>query len=345
MKAVILGISGYTGMILLRMLADHPEVKEIIPVSSSKPGEKIIEIDPGIGKAVMEKTNASNNCTVEISHAITRKPDVVFAALPHLTSAVMCEPFFGNSVVIDLSADLRIKDPALFQKAYNAPTPAPHMLEKAVYGLSEIYENEIKKADVIANPGCYPTCILFPIIPLAAKNLIEGTIISNAASGISGAGKKATIGNLYVERTENMCAYLPGKTHRHYTEMKKEIDSFDSSIDLFFTPHLVPIKRGMYATSVVSLKSNVSAETVENAFNEYYANKKFILLKGGTLTETRDVWGSNRCDISWQIQDGKIILFSAIDNLIKGASGQAVQNMNLRFNFDETAGLRLYGEL
>ena len=345
MKAAILGISGYTGMILLRMLADHPEIKEIIPVSSSKPGEKIIDIDPGIGKAVMEKTASINNCLADISCAVTKKPDVVFAALPHLASAEMCDPFFGKSVVIDLSADLRIKDHALFQKAYNTAPPRPDILKIAVYGLSEVYEKEIKKADVIANPGCYPTCILLPVIPLAAKGLIEGAIITNALSGISGAGKKATIGNLYVERTENTCAYLPGKTHRHFTEIKNEIDNFDKSLDLFFTPHLAPIKRGMHAATVVSLKGNVSEQDIENAFNEYYGNKKFILLKGKKLPETRDVWGSNRCDISWQIQDGKILLFSAIDNLIKGASGQAVQNMNLRFNFDEAAGLKLYGEL
>ncbi|MCL2793395.1 MAG: N-acetyl-gamma-glutamyl-phosphate reductase [Spirochaetaceae bacterium] len=345
MKAAILGISGYTGMILLRMLADHPEVKEIIPVSSSKPGEKIIDIDPGIGKAVMEKTAALDNCVVDISCAVTKKPDVVFAALPHLASAEMCDPFFGKSVVIDLSADLRIKNHDLFQKAYNVAPPRPDILKISVYGLSEVYEKEIKKADVIANPGCYPTCILLPIIPLAAKGFLEGVIITSALSGISGAGKKATIGNLYVERTENICAYLPGKTHRHFTEITNEIDNFDKSLDLFFTPHLAPTKRGMHAVSVISLKGNVSEKHIEDTFNEYYGNKKFIFLKGKKLPETRDVWGSNRCDISWQVQDGKILLFSAIDNLIKGASGQAVQNMNLRFNFDEAAGLRLYGEL
>lgn len=345
MKAAILGISGYTGMILLRMLADHPEITEIIPVSSSKPGEKIIDIDPGIGKAVMEKTTAISNCVVDISYAANQKPDVVFAALPHLASASMCEPFFGKSVVIDLSADLRIKDHDLFIKAYGTPPPKPEILKQAVYGLCEIYEKEIKKADIIANPGCYPTCTLLPIIPLAAKGFIEGTIITNALSGISGAGKKATIGNLYVERTENTCAYLPGKTHRHFTEIKKEIDSFDKSLELFFTPHLVPLKRGMHAATVASLKGKISEQDIEKVFNEYYGNKKFIVLKGKKLPETRDVWGSNRCDIAWQIQDGKILLFSVIDNLIKGASGQAVQNMNLRFGFDEAAGLKLYGEL
>lgn len=345
MKAAILGISGYTGMVLLRMLADHPEITEIIPVSSSKPGEKIIDIDPGIGKAVMEKTAAIDNCVVDISYAEGRKPDVVFAALPHLASAAMCDPFYGKSIVIDLSADLRIKDHDLFQKAYNVPPPRPDILEKAVYGLCEIYEKEIKKADIIANPGCYPTCTLLPIIPLASKGFIEGTIVTNALSGISGAGKKATIGNLYVEKTENTCAYLPGKTHRHFTEIKKEIDSFDKSLELFFTPHLVPLKRGMHAATVVSVKNGISEEQIENVFNEYYGNKKFIILKGKKLPETRDVWGSNRCDISWQIQDGKVLLFSVIDNLIKGASGQAVQNMNLRFGFDEAAGLKLYGEL
>ncbi|MDX9799942.1 MAG: N-acetyl-gamma-glutamyl-phosphate reductase [Spirochaetia bacterium] len=345
MKAAILGISGYTGMILLRLLADHPDINEIIPVSSSKAGEKILSTDPGIGKAVTEKTEPSNRCMVDITHAINRKPDVVFAALPHLASAAFCDPFYGKSVVIDLSADLRIKDHDLFMKAYKTAPPRPEILKKAAYGLCEIYEKEIKKADVIANPGCYPTCTLLPVLPLAEKGVIQGKIITNALSGISGAGRKATINNLYVERTENTSAYLPGQTHRHFTEIKKEIVSFDSSLELYFTPHLVPLKRGMYATSAVELKSGINAEKIESIFAQYYGDKPFIMLKGSTLPESRDVWGSNRCDIAWQVQGNMLFLFSAIDNLVKGASGQAVQNMNIRFGLKESAGLKLYGEL
>lgn len=345
MKAAILGISGYTGMVLLRLLSDHPDIEEIIPVSSSKAGEKLLAADPGIGKAVIEKTAKTDNCMTDISYAEKQKPDVVFAALPHLASATVCSPFFGKSVVIDLSADLRIKDHSLFRKAYGCDPPRPDILGSAVYGLCEIYPDDIKKGDVIANPGCYPTCTLLPVIPLAAKGYLKGRIVTNAMSGISGAGKKATIGNLYCERTENTCAYLPGKTHRHFTEIKKELNSFDSSLDIFFTPHLVPLKRGMHATSAAELKEGVTPEQIGAAFSEYYGEKPFIVLKGNKLPETRDVWGSNRCDIGWQVQDGVVLLFSAIDNLVKGASGQAVQNMNIRFGLDEASGLRKYGEL
>ncbi len=345
MKAAILGISGYTGMVLLRLLSEHPDIGEIIPVSSSKAGDKILSTDPGIGKAVMEKTAASDGCMVDMAHAVSRKPDVVLAALPHLASAAFCDPFYGKSVVIDLSADLRIKDHDLFMKAYKTAPPRPEILKKAAYGLCEIYEKDIKNSDVIANPGCYPTCTLLPILPLAEKGVIQGKIITNALSGISGAGKKATIGNLYVERTENTCAYLPGKTHRHFTEIKKEIASFDSSLEIYFTPHLVPLKRGMHAASVVELKSGVSAEKIDSIFAEYYSEKPFIMLKGSALPESRDVWGSNRCDIGWQVQGNMLFLFSVIDNLVKGASGQAVQNMNIRFGLKESAGLKMYGEL
>ncbi len=345
MKAAILGISGYTGMILLRLLSEHPDIDEIIPVSSSKAGEKLLSADPGIGKAVMEKTAKTDNSMTDITYAESRKPDVVFAALPHLASATVCSPFFGKSVVIDLSADLRIKDHSLFQKAYGCAPPRPDILESAVYGLCEIYEKDIKKGDIIANPGCYPTCTLLPVIPLASKGYLEGNIITNALSGISGAGKKATIGNLFCEKTENTCAYLPGQTHRHFTEIKKEIGMFDKSLDIFFTPHLVPLKRGMHVASVVKLKKGIGEEQIEKAFNEYYGEKPFIVLKGKKLPETRDVWASNRCDIGWQVQEGMLFLFSVIDNLVKGASGQAVQNMNIRFGLKETAGLKMYGEL
>lgn len=345
MIAAILGISGYTGMVLLRILSQHPHIKEIIPVSSSKAGDKISSTDSGIGKAALEKTAHCNNCMTDIAYAETRKPDVVFAALPHLASAVVCDPFYGKSVVIDLSADLRIKDHALFEKAYGQMPTRPDILKNAVYGLSEIYNDEIKKGDVIANPGCYPTCTLLPVIPLAKKGYLKGNIITNALSGISGAGKKAAMGNIFSERTENTCAYLPGKTHRHYTEIKTELTAFDSNLDIFFNPHLVPLKRGMHVSTVAELQQGVSEEQIAEALKEAYSDKPFIVLKGNALPETRDVWGSNRCDIGWQIQDRMVLLFSVIDNLMKGASGQAVQNMNIRFGFEESAGLNLYGEI
>ena len=345
MKAVILGTTGYTGMILLRLLSEHPDIKEIIPVSSSKQGTDLESIDPGIGKAVKEKTAKWDGKMVDISVAVKEKPDVVFAGLPHLASAKVCEPFFGTSVVIDLSADFRIKEAELFKQAYGEEIPRKDLIPESVYGLCEIYHDEIKKYDIIANPGCYPTCTLLPIIPLASKGFIKGKIITNTLSGISGAGKKAKIGNLFCERTENTCAYLPGQTHRHFTEIKKEINYFDDSLDIIFTPHLVPLKRGMHATTAFEMAKEITADDIKTAYEEFYADSPFVNLKESALPETGDVWGSNRCDIAWQIHGNTVMLFSVIDNLVKGASGQAVQNMNIRFGLEETKGLRVYGEL
>ena len=345
MKAVILGTTGYTGMILLRLLSEHPDIKEIIPVSSSKQGTDLKEVDPGIGNAVKEKTAKYGGKMVDISVAVKEKPDVVFAGLPHLASAKVCDPFFGKSVVVDLSADFRIKEAELFKQAYGEEIPRKDLIPESVYGLCEIYHDEIKKYDIIANPGCYPTCTLLPIIPLASKGFIKGKIITNALSGISGAGKKAKIGNIFCERTENTCAYLPGQTHRHFTEIKKEINYFDNALDIMFTPHLVPLKRGMHATTAFEMAKDVSADDIKAAYEEFYSDSPFVNLKGNALPDTRDVWGSNRCDIAWQVHGSTVMLFSVIDNLVKGASGQAVQNMNIRFGLEETRGLRVYGEL
>ena len=345
MKAVILGTTGYTGMILLRLLADHPDVDQIIPVSSSRPGQPAASVDPGIGKSIEKKLGLCGGNLVTLEEAAAMKPDVVFAALPHLESAKICQPFFGKSVVIDLSADFRIKDHKLFAQAYGQEPPCPELLGQSVYGLCEIYSDQIKKADIIANPGCYPTCTLLPIIPLAKAGLLKGKIVANALSGISGSGRKAKVQSLFCERTENTCAYLPGQTHRHFTEILSQINSFSSGLDLFFTPHLVPLKRGMEVTTVIELAKPVTGEEVGKIYKDFYGDRPFVNLVPGTLPETKNVWGSNRCDISWQVQGSTILLFSVIDNLVKGASGQAVQNMNIRFGLEETAGLSLYGEL
>ena len=314
-------------MILLRLLADHPDVDEIIPVSSSRFGQPAASVDPGIGKAIEKKLGLCKGNLVTLEEAIAMKPDVVFAGLPHLESAKICQPFFGKSVVIDLSADFRIKDHRLFAQAYGQEPPCPELLPQSVYGLCEV------------------SCTLLPVIPLAKAGLLKGKIVANALSGISGSGRKAKVQSLFCERTENTCAYLPGQTHRHFTEILSQISAFDSGLDLFFTPHLVPLKRGMEVTTVIELAKPVTNDEVLHIYQDFYGDRPFVNLVPGTLPETKNVWGSNRCDISWQVQGSTILLFSVIDNLVKGASGQAVQNMNIRFGFKETAGLSLYGEL
>ena len=346
MKAAILGATGYTGMVLLRLLSEHPQISEIYAVSSSRAGKDLKEIDPGVYTAVQHKMSATGGKLIDVATAAKLGPDAVFAALPHLESAKICEPFFGSSVVIDLSADFRIKDHKVFEAAYGCPPERPDLLDAAVYGLCELYRDDIRKADLISNPGCYPTASLLPLIPVMKEIGADGKIVINALSGISGAGRKAAVNNLFVERTENCGAYAPAKSHRHQPEIKKELDAAGScDTDLFFTPHLVPLKRGMEITTLLDLKEAPDDAALNSLFEKYYGGSPFISWDADRLPQSRDVWGSNSCRIGWKTEGKTLMLFSVIDNLVKGASGQAVQNMNIRFGFAESAGLRVYGEL
>ncbi len=341
MKVAVLGSTGYTGMVLLRILANHPQVAVVMPASSSRAGASLREVDPGLGAALHAKCDGS---LVDLETVRAAKPDVVFSALPHLTSSKVCEPFFGKSVVIDLSADFRVPDAALFTRAYGEPPPRVDLQLDSCYGLAEWYGKEILEADIIANPGCYPTATLLPLLPLARKGLIQGKIVVNAFSGISGAGRKEQINLLFHERSENVNAYNPGTKHRHWSEIHYHLSRSGKQLPMLFTPHLVPIKQGIAVTTSCTLRDGVTEESIAAAFKEAYGTRPFVRLLAGTIPETRWVRNSNRCDIGWHVEDQELLLFSAIDNLVKGASGQAVQNMNLRFGFDETEGLRTYGE-
>ena len=345
MKTAVLGVTGYTGQILLRLLSEHPEVECIIPSSSSKFGESLKTLDPGLSDTLFSKTEITGGKMVSLEDCAALKPDAVFAPLPHLASAKTCAPFFGKTVVIDLSADLRLPDTDKFFKAYGEAPPRPDLLSQAVYGLCEINRDQIAGADIIANPGCYPTATLLPLIPLLKRKAITGIIVVNALSGISGAGKKAQENLLFCERTENTGAYYPGKTHRHVTEIESQICIYSDNTDLFFTPHLVPIKRGMAVTTTVHLSRDIPEEEIRDYFRQDYQETPFVQFREDSIPQTRDVWGSNSCHISLRKAGRVLMLFSVIDNLVKGASGQAVQNMNIRFRLRETAGLRTYGEL
>ncbi len=345
MRAAILGTTGYTGLVLMRLLAEHADVDEVLPSSSSRNGEKLSSIDPGIGDALLAKTEKFGGKLLSIDELTALKPDVVFSALPHMASAKVCGPFFGSSVVIDLSADFRIKDEALFEKAYKQKPPRSDLLPHAVYGLTEIYRDEIARADLIANPGCYPTASLLPLLPLARAGILEGKIFISALSGVSGAGRKNVTNYLYCERDENSGAYNPGKSHRHAAEMAEQLRSVDSTLDLYFTPHLVPMSRGEAATTTVGLKREVEDDEILRIYENAYSSSPFVRVTPSRIPQTKDVLGSNRCDVSWHREGQTLFLFSVIDNLVKGASGQAVQNMNVRFGFKETQGLRTYGEI
>ncbi len=332
-------------MVLLRLLAEHEDVEEVLPVSSSQAGEPITNADPGIGEALGTKLERCGGRFLSVEEMRELKPDVVFSALPHMTSAQVCGPFFGSAVVIDLSADFRIKDPALFEQAYKQPQPRADLLEHAVYGLTEIYRDQIAGSDLIANPGCYPTATLLPLFPLARAGLLRGRIFVNAMSGISGAGRKTQVNYLFCERDDNAGPYNPGKSHRHAAEMTEQIMTTGRQLDLYFTPHLVPMSRGESATTTVELTRPVEDEEIARLYREAYSESPFVRITPSRLPQTKDVLGSNRCDIGWHREGEVLFLFSAIDNLVKGASGQAVQNMNVRFGFPETHGLRTYGEI
>ncbi len=352
MKTAVLGATGYTGLVLLRLLGEHPEVTEIIAVSSSQTGQEVRAADPGLPPSIAEKLKSSSGRFLSIEQAVSLSEsggiDAVFAGLPHLKSAEICARFHVKSVLIDLSADFRFKDPAVFAKTYGAAHPRPELLGKAVYGLAEWHRKEIVKSDIIAQPGCYPTAVLLPLLPLAREGLLKGTVIANAISGISGAGKKERMDLLYCERTENTGAYNPGTSHRHAPEIQQELSSASPSLGLLFTPHLAPLKRGMTVTTVAELSGDAAgmgAEGVEGVFRKYYGSEPFISLTGARIPQSRDVWGSNRCDIGWRLESDRVMLFSALDNLVKGAAGNAVQCMNIRFGLDERAGLSAAGEL
>jgi len=345
MKTAVLGATGYTGQILLRILAEHSEVEQIMAASSSQAGAGVRSADPGLPPDIERKIPGGRLVTPqEVLKAAESRGgiDVVFSALPHLKSAEICAPLFGRTVVIDLSADFRLHDPAVFLKAYGVPVPRPDLLSGAVYGLAEWHTDAIKKADIIANPGCYPTATLLPLLPLAREGLLKGAVIVNAISGISGAGRKEKVDLLYVERSENVNAYNPGTSHRHAPEIAQELLSADGSLSLLFTPHMAPLRRGMAVTTVVELAREPAMEDI---YGRAYQGRPFIGMAADRVPQTREVWGSNRCDIGWRREGRHLMLFSVIDNLVKGASGQAVQNMNIRFGIPETVGLRTAGEM
>jgi N-acetyl-gamma-glutamyl-phosphate reductase len=343
MKATILGTTGYTGMLLARLLVEHPEIDELLPVSSSKAGSKIYEVDPGFRDP--KQKIPSGGALLELDAASERDPDVVFSALPHLESARLCAPFLDKSVVIDLSADFRLKDPKVFEAAYGTPPPRADLLERAVYGLPEWKGQAVRRTDLIANPGCYPTSVLLPMLPIARQGLIGGEIQVCSITGITGAGRKLKTEYLFSERSENACAYAPGKSHRHVSEMEEQMRAEAPEASILFVPHLAPLRKGMFSTIMVPLSRKVAEPEIASIFHDAYDRAPFVVLRHETIPQTAEVRGSNRCDIGWRIEGRTLMLFSALDNLMKGASGQAVQNMNIRMGFPEDSGLSLSAEI
>jgi N-acetyl-gamma-glutamyl-phosphate reductase len=343
MKAAILGTTGYTGMLLARLLAEHPQVDQLLPASSSKKGSLIHEVDPGFRDPKQKIPDGGT--LLDLEAVRDQSPDVVFSALPHLESARLCAPFLGRSVVIDLSADFRLKDPQVFQASYGTPPLRADLLEQAVYGLPEWRVEAIRQADLIANPGCYPTSVLLPLLPIARAGLIGAEIHVFSISGITGAGRKLKTEYLFCERSENACAYAPGRSHRHVSEMEEQLRTEAPNASILFVPHLAPLRKGMCSTITVPLSRAVTGGEIAAVLQDAYGSSPCVILRGETIPQTADVRGSNRCDIGWRIEGRTLMLFSALDNLVKGASGQAVQNMNIRMGFPEASGLSLSAEI
>lgn len=339
LKVFICGGSGYTGAELLRILAAHPEV-EIVGVTSEKSaGKSVSELFPAF---FIYKELRFESLNIE---EIKERADVYFLALPHGKSQhIAAELLQAGKKVIDLSADFRIKDAQTYEQWYKTEHSFPDLLKEAVYGLPEIYREQIKMANLIANPGCYPTSVILPLYPFLKKNLIEPqSIIANCCSGVSGAGRKAEISLSYCEVNEDFRAYNVAK-HRHTPEIEQEL-SFASGfpVKIDFTTHLLPLNRGILSTVYANLNKDLTTAEVIQILHEHYQNEPFIqIMPEGEVPSIKYVKGTNYCYIGAvsNPRTKRLILISAIDNLVKGASGQAVQNMNIMFGIEETKALK-----
>ena len=337
LKVGIVGGTGYTGVELLRILAQHPHAQVEVITSRSEAGVRVDEMYPNL-RGFYELA------FTEPDVSILKRCDLVFFATPHGVAMSMAEELTASGVkVIDLAADFRITDLDIWSKWYGFEHTCPNMMEKVAYGLPELFRSDIKQAEVIANPGCYPTSILLALKPLIDADVIElKGIVADGKSGVSGAGKGANVAMLAAEMSESFKAYgVAG--HRHLPEIKDKLSLLaNQKIGLTFVPHLVPMIRGMESTVYATLKQDVSQETLQALFEKTYENEGFVdVMPAGSLPETRMVKGSNMCRLSvFKPQDDEIVVVtSVIDNLVKGAAGQAVQNMNILFDLPENSGL------
>ncbi|QMT41399.1 N-acetyl-gamma-glutamyl-phosphate reductase [Neisseria shayeganii] len=336
LRVGIVGATGYTGVELLRLLAGHPHAQVTAVTSRSEAGVHIADYFPslrGVYDLVFQAPDAADLAAC----------DVVFFATPHGVAMRDAPALMAQGVrVVDLSADYRLKDIPTWEHWYGMPFTAEKALQEAVYGLCELNRDAIRTARLVANPGCYPTCVSLPLIPLLKAGVVKTgrPLIADCKSGVSGAGRKATVGTLLCEAGDNFKAYGVGG-HRHLPEIRQTIAGLQAEVaeHLIFVPHLTPMIRGMHATTYVHLAEGADPQALLAA---YYADSPFVdVMPAGSTPETRSVRGSNVCRISVQRAPGSEvwILLSVQDNLVKGAAGQAVQNMNIMFGFDERAGL------
>lgn len=344
-KVGIIGVTGYAGNELVRLLMGHKEAEIKWFGSRSYIDQKYASVYQNMFE-IVEDTCLDDNIA-ELANQV----DVIFTATPQgYLAGVLTEEILSKVKVIDLSADFRIKDVAVYEEWYKIEHKSPQFIKEAVYGLCEINREDVKGARLVANPGCYTTCSILTAYPLVKEGLIDAnTLIIDAKSGTSGAGRGAKLPNLYCEVNENIKAYGVA-SHRHTPEIEEQLGyAAGEEIVINFTPHLVPMNRGILATEYASLKKKADGtyptyEEVKAVYDKYYKNEKFVrVLEKDICPETKWVEGSNYVDVSFKIdpRTGRIIMMGAIDNLVKGAAGQAVQNMNLMFGLDEAEGLNL----
>lgn len=339
-KAGIIGATGYAGQELVRLLLQHKDVEIVWYGSRSYVDKKFSQVFGNVFQIV------EDICKTDDLLELSKEADVIFTATPQgYLASVLNEEILANAKVIDLSADYRIKDVKIYEKWYGIEHKSPQFIDEAVYGLCEINRNDIKDARLIANPGCYPTCSTLAIYPLAKAGLIDmDSLIIDAKSGTSGAGRGAKVANLYCEVNENIKAYGVAN-HRHTPEIEEQLSyASKKEVILNFTPHLIPMNRGILITAYAKYKEGTTKEEIRKVYQEAYKDEYFVrFLEDGICPETKWVEGSNFVDVNVKVDErtGRVIMMGAMDNITKGAAGQAVQNMNIIFGLDETEGLRL----
>lgn len=339
-KVGIIGATGYAGGELARILMGHKDAEIVWYGSRNYIDKKYADVYQNMFQIVDAK------CLDDNMEELVKKADVIFTATPQgFCASVISEAILADTKIVDLSADFRIKDVAAYEKWYGIQHKSPQFIEEAVYGLCEINREDVKGARLVANPGCYTTCSILTAYPLAKEGLIDmNTLIIDAKSGTSGAGRGAKVGNLYCEVNENIKAYGVA-SHRHTPEIEEQLGyAAMEDVRISFTPHLVPMNRGILATEYATLTKQAAYEEIKAVYDKYYKEEKFIrVLEEGVCPETKWVEGSNYVDVNFKIdpRTNRIIMMGAIDNLVKGAAGQAVQNMNLMFGLPESEGLEL----
>lgn len=339
-KVGIIGSTGYAGQEIVRLILNHKDAEVVWYGSRSYIDKKYYEVFGNMFRIVDDK------CLDDNMEELAKAVDVIFTATPQgLCASLVNEEILNKVKIIDLSADFRIKDVKVYEKWYGLEHKSPQFIDEAVYGLCEINREKIKGARLIANPGCYTTCSILSFYPLLKEGLIDpNSIIIDAKSGTSGAGRGAKVNNLFCEVNENIKAYGV-LTHRHTPEIEEQLGyAAGEPLKIIFTPHLVPMNRGILVTGYANLKQSLTYETVRVAYDKYYADEKFIrVLDQNVCPETRWVEGSNYVDVNFKIDErtNRIVVMGALDNIVKGAAGQAIQNMNLIFGLPESEGLEL----